>query len=212
MANANIQKFRPTFGGTVNTLSDKELPLFLAYFYREDSSRIRNELRIRDRLIVLLMLDAGLRVGEVLALVVGDLHILGTPVGMINLRADITKTKTERNIPCTIRLHDAIQEMWLNVWQPSKFEPHVRAFLDATHGTCLRPLRVQRITKTAGMITIGRPVNPHMLRHTFATRLMRRCSIRIVQQLLGHASLSSTQVYTHPSTQDFQTAIDSLNT
>jgi integrase len=105
------QKFNPTFGSTVNTLSDKELPLFVAHFYHQDSSRIRNELRVRDRLIVLLMLDAGLRVGEVLALVVGDLHIMGAPVGMISLRPEITKTKVERSIPVTIRLHDAIQEV-----------------------------------------------------------------------------------------------------
>lgn len=211
MTNCTTPFFMDHKGSTVNTLSDKELPLFIAYFYHQDSSRIRNELRVRDRLIILLMLDAGLRVGEVLALVVDDLHIMGVPVGMISLRPEITKTKVERSVPTTVRLHDAIQEMWLNIWQPSKFEPHVKAFTDATHGFCLTARQVQRMTKTAGMITIGRPVHPHMLRHTFATRLMRKCSIRIVQQLLGHASLSSTQIYTHPSTQDFQTAIDSLN-
>jgi integrase/recombinase XerC len=158
------------------------------------------------------MLDAGLRVGEVIQLTVGDLHILGSPVGMIHLRPELTKTKTERSIPVTVRLHDAIQEMFLTVWQAFEYKPWTRAFTNADNSWCLSARQIQRITKAAGIITIGRPVHPHMLRHTFATRLMSKCSIRVVQQLLGHASLTSTQVYTHPNTQDLQMAIDSLNT
>jgi integrase/recombinase XerC len=196
----------------IKSLTDDEQTKFLAHFYRQDKSRFLNELRIRDRLIVLLMLDAGLRVGEVIELSVGDLHILGAPIGMIQIRAAITKTKTERSIPVTIRLHDTIQERWLNVWQPFGYKPWTRAFADADNGWCISARRIQQITERAGIFSIGRPVHPHMLRHTFATRLMSKCSIRVVQQLLGHASLSSTQVYTHPNTQDLQAAIDSLNT
>ena len=196
----------------IKSLTIDEQTKFLAHFYRQDKSRVLNELRVRNRLIVLLMLDAGLRVGEVIQLTVGDLHILGSPVGMIHLRPELTKTKTERSIPVTVRLHDAIQEMFLTVWQSCRMEPWVKAFLSATHGYGLTARRIQQMTKTAGIITISRPVHPHMLRHTFATRLMSKCSIRVVQQLLGHASLSSTQVYTHPNTQDLQMAIDSLNT
>jgi len=196
----------------IKSLTIDEQTKFLAHFYRQDKSRLLNELRIRDRLIVLLMLDAGLRVGEVVKITVGDLHILGAPIGMIQIRAAITKTKTERSLPVTVRLHDSIQEMFLNVWQVFQFQPWARAFLNATHGFGLTARRIQQMTKAAGITTIGRPINPHMLRHTFATRLMSKCSIRVVQQLLGHASLTSTQVYTHPNTQDLQTAIDSLNT
>jgi integrase/recombinase XerC len=49
-----------------------------------------------------------------------------------------------------------------------------------------------------------------MLRHTFATNLMRTTNARVVQQLLGHKNLSSTQIYTHPNQQDLKKAIDSL--
>lgn len=197
--------------GRIESLTDEEQAKFLAHFYRQNHSRTMNEIEVRNRLIVLLMLDAGLRVGEVVQLVVSDLLVAGHPVGFIFLRKDTTKTKTERSVPVTVRLHDAIQEMWLNTWQPSRYEPWTKALLDATQGYCLTARRIQQITKTAGLITINHPVNPHMLRHTFATRLMRKCSIRVVQQLLGHSSLSSTQIYTHPNTQDLQTAIDSLN-
>ena len=196
----------------IKSLTDDEQTKFLAHFYRQDNSRFFNELRIRNRLIVLLMLDAGLRVGEVIQLTVGDLHILGSPVGMIHLRPELTKTKTERSIPVTVRLHDAIQEMFLTFWQAFEYKPWTRAFADEDDGWCLTARRIQQMTETVGITTISRPVHPHMLRHTFATRLMNKCSIRTVQQLLGHASLTSTQVYTHPNTQDLQMAIDSLNT
>lgn len=197
--------------GKVESLTDEEQVKFIAHFNQVGGSRIWAELRCRNRLIVLLMLDAGLRVGEVVQLVVSDLHVLGSPVGMIAVRPAIAKTKTERSVPVTVRLHDAIQEMWLNTWQPCRFQPWTKAFLDAMQANCLTSRRIQQICKTAGIVSIGRPVNPHMLRHTFATRLMRTTNIRVVQQLLGHASLSSTQVYTHPNQQDLQTAIDTLN-
>ncbi|GAH96402.1 unnamed protein product, partial [marine sediment metagenome] len=56
-----------------------------------------------------------------------------------------------------------------------------------------------------------REIHPHILRHTFATRLMSKTSMRVVQELLGHKNLSSTQIYTHPNNADLQEAIDSLN-
>jgi integrase/recombinase XerC len=210
MSNKNLDHFD---GGQhrVNSLTDDEQHKFLAHFYREDGSRLRNELRCRDRLIVLLMLDAGLRVGEVVQLCVGDMVVYNEPVGILNIAAAITKTHVERNIPVTIRLHEAIHQMWVDIWQPSRFAPQTKAFQNATHGWCLTVRQVQRITKTAGVITLNRPVHPHMLRHTFATRLMPKCSLRVVQQLLGHKSITSTQIYTHPNSQDLQSAIDALN-
>ncbi|GAJ07905.1 unnamed protein product, partial [marine sediment metagenome] len=54
-------------------------------------------------------------------------------------------------------------------------------------------------------------VHPHMLRHTFATRIVRKSSTAIAQQLLGHRYLSSTQVYVNPSQDDLAEAIEQLD-
>lgn len=197
--------------GKIESLTDEEQTKFLAHFYQENGTRITNELRVRDRLIVLLMLDAGLRVSEVVSLVISDLFTMNAPVNMITLRSTITKTKTERSIPVTLRLRDAITKMNLNTWQRWTYQPTWRAFADPATIKPLSARRIQQVTKRAGRLTIGRPVHPHMLRHTFATRLMRKCPLSVVQQLLGHKSLTSTQVYLHPNSQDLQTAIEALN-
>ncbi|GAH69734.1 unnamed protein product, partial [marine sediment metagenome] len=53
--------------------------------------------------------------------------------------------------------------------------------------------------------------HPHMLRHTFASKLMRVTSMRTVQELLGHSSITSTQIYTHPNEDDKKKAIKGLD-
>jgi len=77
----------------------------------------------------------------------------------------------------------------------------------------MRPLttrQVERIIRTAALKSIGRPVHPHVLRHTFASKLMSVCNERIVQELLGHQSITSTQIYTHPNEDDKKKAIQDV--
>ena len=71
--------------------------------------------------------------------------------------------------------------------------------------------QVERIILTASMKALNRPIHPHVLRHTFASRLMKRTNIRVVQQLLGHTSITSTQIYTHPDSDDLQKAINDID-
>lgn len=195
----------------VKSLTDEEQTKFVSFFQHRAGLNFDDEIHIRDQLIILLMLDAGLRVGEVVKLVVSDLFILGAPMGILVVRAEIAKTKSERCIPISVRLYDAIKLMWLRVWQRWNIETNTLAFPGKKSGKPLSIRQIRYLTRDAGLVSIGRSVHPHALRHTFATRLMRKCSIRVVQQLLGHSSLMSTQVYTHPNNQDLQLAIDSLN-
>jgi integrase/recombinase XerC len=195
----------------VESLTDEEQVRFVSYFFHRLELTSNLHSHFRDRCIILLMLDAGLRVGEAVRLCVSDLFTMGAPVGLLVVRAEIAKTKHERSIPVSIRLSDAINVMWLEVWQRWHLEPGTLAFQGMKKGKAISACQVRNITRDAGLVSIGRSVHPHTLRHTFATRLMRKCNIRVVQQLLGHASLLSTQVYTHPNNQDLQLAIDSLN-
>jgi site-specific recombinase XerD len=202
---------KKTMSHEIEILTEEEQVKFVLFFHKNLPTPTQRLQQTRDRLIMLLMLDAGLRVSEAISLTISDLHMLNAPVSMIFIRPEISKTKTERSVPVTSRLSDAIQEMWLNVWQAWSFLHYSMAFPDSRKRKHISARQIERIIQTAGMCSIGRPVHPHMLRHTFATRLMKKCNIRIVQTLLGHKALSSTQIYTHVNTQDIQAAIDSLN-
>lgn len=167
--------------------------------------------RTNIRLAIVLMGDAGLRIGEMLKLRWQHLWFAEEPVGAIELSSDMTKNRRPRTIPVTMRLHDAARQeiVNVNVLAPDFYKQFV--FLNPANGKPYTSRWIQRHILSIGAKTLHKRVTPHMLRHTFATRLMRKCSTRVVQNLLGHSSLTSTQVYTHPNHVDMQTAVDSLN-
>jgi len=161
--------------------------------------------------MALLMLDAGLRVGELTQLRQDQLWYVNGPVGSLVIEKSQAKNKVERTVPVTLRLHDAINRMQRDWWIQSTALGVRSAFYRTNCQYPLTTRQVQRIIKAAGADSIGREIHPHILRHTFATRLMTKTSMRVVQQLLGHSNLASTQIYTHPNNADLQEAIDSLN-
>lgn len=71
---------------------------------------------------------------------------------------------------------------------------------------------LQRLVARLGREVLGRSLWPHVLRHTYATRMMRVCELRVVQELLGHRSVKSTQVYTHVSSEDLVEAAGKVRT
>ncbi len=195
----------------LKTLTPLECSQLLRYLQQPNNGDVPSRVYHRNYTMALLMLDAGLRVGELIQFKQDQLWYINGPVGSLVVEKDQAKNRNERTIPVTLRLHDAIERMHRDWWIHSNALGVRSAFY---RSNCLYPLttrQVQRIIKSAGQLSIGREIHPHILRHTFATRLMSKTSMRVVQQLLGHSNLTSTQIYTHPNNADLQEAIDNLN-
>ena len=195
---------------TAQTLTTLESERLLDAILREKGTQKQKLTGLRNYTITLLMLDAGLRVGEATQLLVTDLVIQGEPVESLEVPAEIAKNKTSRIVPLTQRLRRAISIMIKNWWGNLLYNESFFMFHQVNKNIHITTRQVERIINNAGMTTLGRPVHPHVLRHTFASRLMRTCNARIVQELLGHKNLSSTQIYTHPNHDDLKKAIDTV--
>ncbi len=154
--------------------------------------------RIRDRALVELLYAAGLRISEALGLDREDLSLDGGFVRVIG------KGDRERLVPVgevaldwLERYLDAVRPRWLALHhvEPLRGGP---LFLSA-HGRRLGRQQAWAIVRRAA-VEAGLPerVTPHTLRHSFATHLLEGgADLRVVQELLGHASISTTQLYTH---------------
>ena len=162
----------------------------------------------RDQCMILLMLDAGLRVAEVSKLRRRDLWFGQGPVVDLTVPAEIAKNGIERIVPLSSRLREAIISLHETHWKSQVFPPEKDMAFFGRDTFSITTRQIQRIVKTWTFAATGESFNPHALRHTFATRMMRRTSMRTVQMLLGHVSITSTQVYTHPDIQDLRRAVN----
>lgn len=165
---------------------------------------------VRNYAMAVLMLDTGLRVGELVQLIWSDLVCAAQPVHTLRVRAEIAKTKRERTIPLSSRCIQVIHSLMAGFWKRTPTDGSLFVFYTYSPQRHITTRQVERIIAVTGEIAIGRPITPHTLRHTFATRLKDVTDIRTVQELLGHQLLTSTQIYTHPNEQDKVTAINSL--
>ncbi|GAH46672.1 unnamed protein product, partial [marine sediment metagenome] len=197
--------------GTPITLTTEDADKLLNELKHERGSEKKYNQGIRNHCMALLMLDAGLRVGEVVHLNIEDLYFMNEPVYQLRISELIAKNKTERLVPLSQRIRTSCQAMYNRIW--SNQPPFVPAFFhEYKKGyRILTTRQVERITRKAAMISLGRPVHPHVLRHTFASRLMRTTNSRVVQELLGHQHMSTTQIYMHPNQEDKKKAIQSLD-
>lgn len=161
-------------------------------------------------ILVTIMLEAGLRLSETLNLAWSDLVHLDEPKTHLRLERHTTKNKRQRIIPISRTLHESIDDTWRmlsyrKVWQIAHY---VAASLP--NGKPISARTLERAVERIGQQTNSIRVTPHMLRHTFATRLLRVADIRTVQEALGHARVSTTQIYTHPNLNDLTTAINKM--
>jgi site-specific recombinase XerD len=192
------------------TLSKAECDQLLEELKKHQATDVSRRLAMRDSLMALLMLDAGLRVGEVVQLQVSDLIFNNIPVREIRVRPEIAKRQLERFVKVTNRLSAALEHMNGFVWQQDGRAPDSNAFYSSMRAERLSYQHVERIIKHAAHKSIMRDITPHTLRHTYATRLMRVAPISVVQRLLGHKRLSSTEIYMHPDQEDIDKAVDKM--
>lgn len=183
----------------IKTISDQQLHLLLEKTYCT-----------WHRAILTILADTGLRVSELIALDQSDLWLAGHPVTTLDVRSEIAKSHIPRSIPLTSRTIHAIRDLRSALWLSAPGIHSTWAIPSSSILAHTTARTIQRLVSTLGRRILSITLTPHMLRHTFATRLMRKTNIRIVQQLLGHKSLSSTQIYTHPNSQDLSQAIDTL--
>lgn len=142
----------------------------------------------RDWAVLMLLYGAGLRIGEALALT-GAILPLGPTLSVTGKRA-----KT-RIVPLLPQVREGLESyVRLCPWPISRTEPLFRG----AKGGVLDPAIIRRSVRGArGRLGLAERTTPHALRHSFATHLLGRgADLRSLQELLGHASLSSTQIYT----------------
>ena len=151
----------------------------------------QTDLDRRDRAILELFYSSGLRLAELSGLDLGDLD-LGD--AMVRVMGKGAKT---RIVPIGGYAREAVLA-WLNVRAACARESEQALFVNR-NGTRLGARAIQqRVAVWAQRQGLGRRVHPHMLRHSFASHLLESSSdLRAVQELLGHADISTTQVYTH---------------
>jgi site-specific recombinase XerD len=158
--------------------------------------------------MVLLMLDAGLRVGEVVKLEIRDLFFNGEPVHSLTIRPEISKSKHERTIPLSLRLQQTIRDYRKTIPNATVVSSERPFFCGKNYTKHISSRQVERIIGSASLASIGRWIHPHVLRHTFATRMAKKIDLKGVQEALGHKDLKSTQVYLHSNADDLKKAIE----
>lgn len=157
-----------------------------------------------------LMLHTGIRVGETVKLAWCDLIYDGHPKTALELTSDMTKRHRSRVIPINRELSERIDAIWHGVAQIRSFVLPNYAIAITPTASAVTTRSIERNFHTAARRAGGITLTPHMLRHTFATRLLRVSNLAIVQQALGHRRISTTAIYTHPSLNDLKTAIDDM--
>ncbi len=169
-----------------NVLSEKETESLMSAAQGTDFSSLR------DRAILELIYSTGIRVNELVHLDVKDVDIINEEIKVLG------KGGRERILPAggvaLVILRGYMKEL-------KKIQPSGVLFINSKRKSRLTTraieLMIKKYAKRAG---IDKKVTPHTLRHSFATHLLDRgADLRSVQELLGHANLSTTQIYTHLS-------------
>ena len=155
----------------------------------------------RDRAILEIIYSTGMRVQELVDLNVNDIDLLGDSIRVLG------KGKKERIVILGPHSLDALSEyMKERQNQLIKKKKQTSALFLNRRGTRITDRSIRRIFKKYSLkLGLDKQLSPHSLRHSFATHMLNAgADLRVVQELLGHESLSTTQIYTHVTTERMQ--------
>ncbi len=179
---------------------ERRLPGFLdvaqAKQMVEAPAAVQKELSPRDSAVLELLYSSGMRVSELVSL---DVDQVDCRSGIVRIMG---KGSKERLVPVGSYARSALEE-YVRV---RRAKPGERALFVNRFGGRLTDRSVRRIVSKYAMgLGLAGKVSPHTLRHSFATHMLDAgCDLRTLQEMLGHSSLSTTQIYTHVTTRRMQ--------
>lgn len=190
---------------------DKKLPVYLSVeevFYLLDTvkdSDLPSKKPIRDKTIFELLYASGMRCSELCSITMGNLDIENKVIKITG------KGRKERMVLFGSKAQKRIRE-YLKKERPKPLSLSETLFLNYRSGP-LDARSVQRILEMfRKFLKGGKKVTPHKLRHSFATHMLNQgTDLRIVQELLGHQSLASTEKYTHVTSAQLAEMCDTLH-
>ncbi len=172
----------------------KKLPVFVEEsnmdFLFDSSFFTEDEIGIRDKAVVLLIYHTGIRLSELISIRLSGLDLVKNTVKVLG------KRNKERILPFSEELNETLK-LYLSYRKISESE-----YLFVTpKGEKMYPKLVYRIVNNyLSQVSSLNKTSPHVLRHTFATHLLNNgADLNSIKELLGHANLSATQIYTHNS-------------
>lgn len=148
-------------------------------------------LEVRDLAMMELLYSSGLRVSELVGIDLTDLDLRDALIRVLG------KGRKERQVPIGSKAREALKR-WLSV-RNTLVAPNEMALFVGQRGRRLSSRTVeQRMQRWGEMAGVSGSLHPHKLRHSFATEMLAQSGdLRAVQELLGHADISTTQIYTH---------------
>ena len=158
---------------------------------------------LRDRAILETIYSCGLRIGEICRMLAGEIE----PDDLVvNVHG---KGKKERQVPIGRPAVEAIRLYWERLAKPPALDEPV-FFASEKKRNAIYPRLVQlRLKKYLTLCGLDPTLTPHKLRHSYATHMLDAgADLRSVQEMLGHANLTTTQVYTHVTTERIKRAYD----
>lgn len=197
----NILDYNPTDEIERPKLEQK-VPIYLTL--EEVSSLLNipvtNEFTARDKAILELLYSSGIRISELTNMELANIDLVDCLIKIMG------KGSKERIIPLGDYAIDTLKDYLDNYRFKLNKKNSTYVFLNNRGGKLSRQFIFKTIKNYAIKKGISKNISPHTLRHTFATHLLKNgADLRIIQELLGHENLSTTQIYTHVSNEKLKT-------